>query len=524
MRFLVFALVALLVGLTPTVAHADDASADVAASVGAAPSGLPGLARVAVASPREAPHAGAAVSAGYGITEAQSRGGAEFGPHHRAFGTIGLMAQPLRFFAAAVTFDGRYDKHPADALGPSSSVVGEPRFIVRANEALGRAFALGAEFRLWVPGAEAPSLRPDASTLDAQVLATYAPPGSGFALAFNGGYRLDHSANVLDAKERRVIRRGDLLSLHLSDFDAVLVGIGASKRFGKGHSRASRFEGFGEATWDILLGKEAPSAISSPLRAGIGARYHLNEDSESFGALELEARTEVLCSEHLSNGPATTLVPIDPRFAFALGAKFTPSFGKAPARPETGAPPPSTVAPAAHAARAIRGRLTDEAGGAVPNARVSVTPIDGDDGTERTVEANADGSFAVTEMRAGRAHLVATAPGYEEASTDVTLDAPDVPAEVSVQIGMKKVVKRGQLRGLVRSFDGKALAATVRVEPLGIETKTDSDGLFRLDVPVGSYEVVIEATGHSGQRRPVSVEENGVTVLNADLRPGKAAP
>ncbi len=81
----------------------------------------------------------------------------------------------------------------------------------------------------------------------------------------------------------------------------------------------------------------------------------------------------------------------------------------------------------------------------------------------------------------------------------------------------------GQLRGLIRSFKGRGLKATVRVYPLNVEAQTDDDGSFVVDIPPGVYEVAIEAEGFKGQRREVRVEENGVTILNADLRVGGVA-
>jgi hypothetical protein len=118
------------------------------------------------------------------------------------------------------------------------------------------------------------------------------------------------------------------------------------------------------------------------------------------------------------------------------------------------------------------------------------------------------------------------AAGYDDASADTTLvdDATAARPAVVLPLVMKKAIRPGQLRGLVRSFSGKPLAATIRVEPIGVETKTDADGTFQVEVPPGSYEIVVGAAGHAGQRRPVQVEENGVTILNADLRPGKEAP
>jgi hypothetical protein len=129
----------------------------------------------------------------------------------------------------------------------------------------------------------------------------------------------------------------------------------------------------------------------------------------------------------------------------------------------------------------------------------------------------------VNDVRAGSAHVIAKASGYDDATVETTIDA-NARTPVVIEIVMKKSIKPGQLRGLVRSFNGKPLAATIRVEPIGIETKTDADGTFQIDVPPGAYEVVVAAPGHTGQRRPVQVEENGVTILNADMRPGKEAP
>lgn len=466
---------------------------------------------------------GAAVSMGYGFTEAQSAPGAESGGHTRAFGTLALMAQPLRFLAAALVLDGRYDAHPDDVLGGSSSTVGEPRLFVRASEAVGKSFALGAQLGVWVPGAEAPSLRFDASTLDALVLATYAPPGEGLAVALDAGYRLDRSAQVLDAKDRPRLRRGDRLSLALSDSDAILLGLGASKRLGRGETSASHVELLGELTWDVLVGAKAPAPRESPLRVGLGARYHLKEDDETFGALQLEARTEISLSARPPSGPTDALVPIDPRFAILVGVRWTPVLGARPAKSTgkadiaVGGGAGATTAPVD---AAIRGRVTAETGAPIAGARVTVTSDDPSQPGERTAETGADGTFQMNDLRPGRVHVVVKATGFDEAGADANAAA----AATVMDVVMKKAIKPGQLRGLVRSFNGKPLAATVRVEPIGLEAKTDPDGTFQIDVPPGSYEVVVAATGHVGQRRPVQVEENGVTILNADLRPGKEAP
>ena len=89
-----------------------------------------------------------------------------------------------------------------------------------------------------------------------------------------------------------------------------------------------------------------------------------------------------------------------------------------------------------------------------------------------------------------------------------------------IDITLSRKIRQGQLRGQVRSFDGKLLSATIKVTGGKTTTsaQTDAEGSFTVDLPEGSYEVVIESDGYATQRRTVSVKLDGVTVLNADLR------
>lgn len=525
----------------PTVTHAEDprhegsetdaygdgrVPANVAPGVGASGTGLPGIGRVALAAPRTFPHAAVAANVGYGFTEAQT---GESGSHHRALGSLALAAQPLRFLAAALTFDGRVDTHPDDVRGSSSSTVGEPRLIVRGNEEVSRSLALGAQLSWWVPGAEAPSLRFDASVLDAKALVTFAPPNTGLALALNAGYRLDRSSNVLDARERLVLRRGDRISLRLSDADAVLLGVGASKRLGPSHTSLHRIEALGEITWDVLIGSKAPSAIQSPLLLGLGGRYHLKEEGDYVGSMSVEVRAEVLLSERAPSGPTDPMTPIDPRFGLVIGFRWAPAlvvYAKADGHGGSGGKlGPDGLPLGGSDAGVVRGRVKTSDDAAIAAAHVTATPLappaNSEAAKEVSVDTGADGSFTLRDVPPGRVRVVAKAAGFEDASAEVNVDTR---APTTIDLVMKRAIKPGQLRGLVRSFTGKGLTATIKVEPLGVETKTDTDGTFQIDVPPGSYEVVVSAAGHVGQRRPVTVEENGVTILNADLRQGKDPP
>lgn len=479
-----------LASLVPRHARAENG--EVASFVGRQASGLPGLGRVAVASdnPRSLVASG---GFGYAFTEAQAN---EVGAHHRLGGTLAVAVQPLRFLSGALMLDGRWEKHPDDVLGTSSTTVGEPRLFARAASGVTRSIALGAQLELLVPGAEAPSLRPDASRLDARALATFAPPGADLAVALNLGYRRDGTSNVLEPGERARLRSGDALTLGLSDFDAIVLGLGASKRF-------DAVEAFGELGWDVLLGTNAPSAMESPLRVGAGARYHLRD------ALQLEGRAEIALSER-PTAPGG-FAPIDPRVAVVFGVRYLLPFDKKPGDgPTKPGDDTTTKPPPAALLGSVEGHVKSEAGEPIAGARVTA-------GAERAADSAPDGTFRIHDVTPGKVRVSVKAAGFVDASIEIDVEAKKTAA---AELVMKRTIKPGQLRGLVRSFNGKGLVATIRVEPIGTEVKTDADGTFTVDVPPGAYEVSIVAPGHAPQKRPVEVEENGVTILNADLRQG----
>jgi hypothetical protein len=105
--------------------------------------------------------------------------------------------------------------------------------------------------------------------------------------------------------------------------------------------------------------------------------------------------------------------------------------------------------------------------------------------------------------------------------TESVIVSEGSPAEIEVKL--EPAASEGsQLRGLVRSYSGQGIAASVTVEPGDHTTKCDEEGSFELDLPPGVYKVIIEAEGYRSQRRTLRVRKEGVTVLNADLQ--QAAP
>jgi uncharacterized membrane protein len=76
----------------------------------------------------------------------------------------------------------------------------------------------------------------------------------------------------------------------------------------------------------------------------------------------------------------------------------------------------------------------------------------------------------------------------------------------------------GEIRGTVRSYRGKALGATITVEPGGHTVDADEDGFFKIELEPGDYVVEIVADGYRAQKKKLRVTEDGVVVLNVDLK------
>ncbi len=287
----------------------------------------------------------------------------------------------------------------------------------------------------------------------------------------------------------------------MSDFDAVLLGLGGQYRVGS-------FQGFAEWTWDVLVGGGAPSVGDSPMRVGLGGRlWVLDQD-----ALQLEAKLEVLASGR-GAVMSPNLSPVEPRVSFSLGATIrfpSPELPVVEPDPDDVEDDPRDVTVAVGV---VRGRLIDEAGQPVAGAEVLVRVAGGE--SVGPVTSSVDGDYIISEVSVGTHELVVTAPDYREAVETVTVTEGGV-AEAPVTVN--RDLPSGQIRGVVQSFRGDPVAATIRVEPLGTEVQADAEGIFQVDVPPGAYTVTVTAEGFAEQSRPLLVEQGGVTILNVDLR------
>ncbi len=448
-----------------------------------------------------APELTVAGTAGYGYIESL---GPVKGAHHSLEGTVGVGATMIPQLSFGLHLSGRYDKHPDDDRGKDSSLIGNPYLTVRGGFEAVDWLDVGAELGVWIPGSEAPSLVWNATTLSTSLLFGITPKNSPWVLSLKGGFRLDNSAKA--APNPETTRYGDRISTRLSDFNSILAGLGGAYRF-------SAVEIFGEITADLLIGSGAPTS-ASPMRAAIGLDYHAT-DSLALGLLAeaaLSKRPGVLHTD--------PLVPIEPRFAVTLGISYAFNFAEAPP------PPPPVVEPEPEKVEpvepvidppkttTISGQLLDQQRS--PAVGVGVR-LEAGEKVDRT-ETDNDGQYLFEEVPLGKAELSTESDNFE--SLRWTVD---------VEVGMAKILPRelvtrvtgSQLRGLVRSFGGEGIAATIHIRPSQIKIETEPDGSFQIDLEPGVYTVRITARGYKKQKKRVVVEKDSVYILNVDLRRNK---
>jgi hypothetical protein len=157
----------------------------------------------------------------------------------------------------------------------------------------------------------------------------------------------------------------------------------------------------------------------------------------------------------------------------------------------------------------LRGAVSDFEGLPLAGVHVSLSVAGR---TYQTTSAD-DGSFSFDALPRGSAKIETEAAGLEPNSGVLALDGPTQ----ALSLQLAHVAVSAQLRGLIRSFAGTPLAATVHVLPAGSTVDADKDGRFMLELGAGEYEVEIECAGYLTQHRKISVQDNGVTLLNVDL-------
>jgi hypothetical protein len=408
----------------------------------------------------------------------------------------------------------RYDRHPSDGMGVDSGAIGQAGLVSRYGLRLTRSLALGIDVGALFPGAEKPADALSSPAIDARALAGWLPD-SGLRLAAYVGYRFDYTSGVGGNAPR--YRPGDRLALGVSDFDAVLAGLGTVLRLGS-------LELLGELTADIMVGQRSPSIVESPWRADLGVRQWVSR------RLQLELLSEVALNARPSIASDAPLVPVEPRISIALGMRY--QFTHAAHAPPPASPPPAVEPALAPTPSSADDRSQESPPAALPatgHLVVSVFDHEGHPLSDAAVELVTAAGARPLQFRTGSTFEIEDAPvGAAKVWVKADLMRESV-AEVEItkngrselRIDMSSADVSGQIRGQVRAFDGRRLAAHVLIEPGTHESQAGPDGTFSMDVPPGKYKVKVWMDGFQPQERSVQVSKRGVTVLNLDLQKGK---
>jgi hypothetical protein len=464
------------------------------------PAAAHALGRVFVAGPAQ-PSLAVFAAAGYGYTESVLGAGDS---HHRAAGALGADGRVLPWLDLALRFDGRYDLHTLPGQASDHGFVGDPRLFARVDGVAGASLRLSARAGLWLPGDNAPSIVWGALTPELVGAASFAPHAAGWSITANAGYRRDRSAR--SAPNAADLSASDRLALGVSAFDQLLLGVGAT--VGRG-----AVQGFAEASAALLMGSGAPPLAQSPMLVGGGARFAIGPRTQL--ELEVEASPSARPSA-AALAPGAALFPILPRVAGWIG--LATHFGGE--RPSPRAPTPlpavATTAPPPPVDALLSGKVVAADGGKLDDLKIEATRA----GRTAAIAADPDGQFTIQGAVGETVSLSAEAAGTKAASETVTLTGGP---PVEVVLTLERKLPSGQLRGLVRSFKGAAVAAAIGIVPVdgttGEAQSVRADkGRFEIDVAPGAYEVTISAPGYATQTRRVQIEQNGVTLLDVDLR------
>ncbi len=473
--------------LPSTVAHSQSQDS----TSGIADDGLPGVMRIDSAGviPKGI---GLAMASGYGYSGAELD---DRDTHQRGTGRVAAAYRIIPDLAVVLRFDGRYDKHKGELGGSDDGWVGDPRLIGRYRKTISDSLSAGLQLGFWAPSSDVPSIDVDALSIESVGAFTYSKPDGSLAVSLNAGYRLDRSAASVEEPER--LSLADRLSLGLSDFDAVLVGVGASYKVGNAELLA-------EWSLDLLVGAGKPEFNQSPMRIGLGARMPVTDAIEVFG------QTEFRLSQVDSVEIMTSLLPFEPKIQalFGMNLRFgadKPVVDNIIVEEKIEEPPPP-VEPK----MAFKGTI--KSGGVpVPNATLTIRDKNGD---QKTVQTGVDGTFVIEDLLLGALTVTVKADGFEDKTQTVNL----ADGIADLEIGLDAVLPPGQFRGVVRSFRGKPLKAKLTVMPVNETLEAGDDGTFELDLPPGDYEVTVTFPGFKDQTKQIRIDDGGVTIWNVDLQ------
>lgn len=164
---------------------------------------------------------------------------------------------------------------------------------------------------------------------------------------------------------------------------------------------------------------------------------------------------------------------------------------------------------------AVKGRLLREQGN--DGTKVPATDVEVQLGGKVVAKSDADGLFVVPEAGPGPVTLKLVGAGVRPQEETVVVPSH---GEASVEFVLQKATEvRAWMRGRVRSTQGRPVAATLRVQEVGIRARTRPTGDFEFRLPAGRYHVTFEARGYVPQTKVVDVGAGDQALFYVDLSP-----
>ncbi len=500
------ALMGLLLAVTPSLARAQETQTSCPrCTVGDVDDALPGIVHTAVPRLQRAVSASFMFAGNYGVNIDPLGAGSM---HHRLGGTVAGAVHIVPWLAIGLRVYGRYDMVSVRGQADEDGLFGFPTLTLRASMEPVRGLSLGLDVQASVFGAEAPSFEFGSTSLLARAMGAYAVDlgGANLTFALNAGYYLDNSRVAAPQTVTDPLQPGDQLSIGVSDVGAVVLGFG-------GVYSSESVEVFVDWGYRLYIGAGNVTA-NSPMRVALGARFWAVPEVFFIG---VAADMRVTGQSALLVAPGMTNAPVEPGFTAHLNVGIRVGAETPSAVTEDGNETPDEVpvdeVPVVATSGSALGRVTDPEGNPVVGASVELT---GTDATVRTATTDNDGRWRFDEVPLGEAQYRITAESFDliEGTTTVT---PEAPVEAAVP--MVRRLPQAEIRGVIQGGNGQPIVAHIQIGDR--ELDTDAEGSFTVEVPPGEYDVTVSAPGHREQTRHVRVEERGVVVLNAQLRPGR---
>lgn len=427
---------------------------------------------------------------------------------HNNWGRLALSYAPWSFLQIALSLDQRVDLYNG-AVGSTSGLVsgsvGDPWISLRTGWDLGRGFSLAGHIGVLFPsGIGSFSATGSAISPVVDLSASFTPERVPIGVHLQIGYHHLRSGQLIQDitgfTTASLLLSGVTISMH-----HLAIALALEYRFGPAAP-------FVEVVGDLPF--DRGGLDHTQLLVGFGSRVWLGPQD----AVQLTVAMEIgAISGHPNPNPDTNRVWSSiPLINAVLGLTVRlPIHRETIEREDTPVGPDGPVGdgqgPPQGTGR-ISGRVLC---GGEPCGRGTTVEVVGTGGSPFAVDVE-QGTFSTTELPPATYRIVAQGEGFEARTEEVVVTAA-ATADVSFSLERIEAIATG-IRGRVTDFNGDPVQASVRIPDLEVEIQTDEAGLFEVEAPVGSYQVMIWAQGYRTQTSTQEVTARGMVVMNVELR------